>query len=152
MIHHRPPVLACAIQQCSLDMCAFCDSGNVKCDAGGIWKCNSKTCNKVMAGGCWTAGPRPRAPLPRCAPPSRVSTAARCPGVRGRLQKHSQSRTIIQAERKAWLVKRSSLLVSSCASAAQVSNVHNMMCVVQQFSDVAQSQHKAVSVFGLVSA
>ena len=49
------------IQQRARYMCTFCGKENVKREAGGIWKCNSKTCNKVMAGGCWTLTTGPAA-------------------------------------------------------------------------------------------
>eukprot|EP00434_Breviolum_minutum_P021514 symbB.v1.2.018985.t1/scaffold1531.1/size113404/4 len=65
------------IQQRARYMCSFCgkeiSSGlqplqisksqaeNVKRVAGGIWKCKSKTCNRTMAGGCWTLSTGPAA-------------------------------------------------------------------------------------------
>eukprot|EP00397_Hematodinium_sp_SG-2012_P071963 GEMP01150213.1.p2 GENE.GEMP01150213.1~~GEMP01150213.1.p2 ORF type:complete len:112 (-),score=22.64 GEMP01150213.1:73-369(-) len=34
--------------------CAFCGKTSVKRVAGGIWKCNAKSCHgKIIAGGCW---------------------------------------------------------------------------------------------------
>ncbi|CAE8613457.1 unnamed protein product [Polarella glacialis] len=40
------------IQQRSRYMCSFCGKENVKRVAGGIWKCQAKTCKKTIAGGC----------------------------------------------------------------------------------------------------
>merc|ERR1719401_783858 len=42
------------IQQRARYACSFCGKESVRRVAGGIWQCQSKTCNKTMAGGCWT--------------------------------------------------------------------------------------------------
>eukprot|EP00434_Breviolum_minutum_P021513 symbB.v1.2.018984.t1/scaffold1531.1/size113404/3 len=49
------------IQQRARYMCSFCGKENVKRVAGGIWQCKSKTCNRIMAGGCWTLSTGPAA-------------------------------------------------------------------------------------------
>ncbi|CAE8735619.1 unnamed protein product [Polarella glacialis] len=49
------------IQQRSRYMCSFCGKENVKRVAGGIWKCQAKTCKKTIAGGCWTLATGPAA-------------------------------------------------------------------------------------------
>mmetsp|Transcript_53128 Transcript_53128/g.134197 ORF Transcript_53128/g.134197 Transcript_53128/m.134197 type:complete len:99 (+) Transcript_53128:73-369(+) len=42
------------IQQRARYACTFCGKESVRRLAGGIWQCQSKTCRKTMAGGCWT--------------------------------------------------------------------------------------------------
>ena len=49
------------IQQRARYMCTFCGKENVKREAGGIWKCKSKTCQRTIAGGCWTLTTGPAA-------------------------------------------------------------------------------------------
>ncbi|CAJ1430442.1 unnamed protein product [Effrenium voratum] len=49
------------IQQRARYMCTFCGKENVKREAGGIWKCKAKSCNRIMAGGCWTLTTGPAA-------------------------------------------------------------------------------------------
>ncbi|CAK9043745.1 unnamed protein product [Durusdinium trenchii] len=49
------------IQQRARYMCSFCGKENVKRVADGIWKCKSKSCNRTMAGGCWTLSTGPAA-------------------------------------------------------------------------------------------
>mmetsp|Transcript_91098 Transcript_91098/g.229734 ORF Transcript_91098/g.229734 Transcript_91098/m.229734 type:complete len:99 (-) Transcript_91098:60-356(-) len=42
------------IQQRARYMCTFCGKESIRRLAGGIWQCQSKTCRKTVAGGCWT--------------------------------------------------------------------------------------------------
>merc|ERR1711971_425058 len=41
------------IQQRTRYLCNFCGKESLKRQAGGIWKCQAKSCRKVIAGGCW---------------------------------------------------------------------------------------------------
>merc|ERR1712087_14696 len=47
------------VQQRERYHCVFCGKTNVRRVAGGIWKCLSKQCKKIVAGGCWTLATGP---------------------------------------------------------------------------------------------
>mmetsp|Transcript_20006 Transcript_20006/g.43493 ORF Transcript_20006/g.43493 Transcript_20006/m.43493 type:complete len:97 (+) Transcript_20006:120-410(+) len=41
------------IQQRARYHCSFCGKDSVERQVAGIWKCQAKTCQRTMAGGCW---------------------------------------------------------------------------------------------------
>lgn len=49
------------IQMRTRYVCPFCGKQSVKRQAGGIWKCQAKTCRKTIAGGCWLMTTAPAA-------------------------------------------------------------------------------------------
>lgn len=50
----RKQVKKMEIAQHTRYTCTFCGKKSVKRVAVGIWKCHSKTCNKIVAGGAWS--------------------------------------------------------------------------------------------------
>lgn len=42
------------ISQHATYICPFCGKNSVKRLAVGLWKCKTKTCGKVIAGGAWS--------------------------------------------------------------------------------------------------
>merc|ERR1712190_215454 len=50
----RKTVKKMEITQHSKYICSFCGKENMKRNAVGIWKCGTKNCRVVVAGGAWT--------------------------------------------------------------------------------------------------